>query len=76
MVVGAGCCEWTCLQDLVEAAVNLEVLDFTKVGNLDAFDMLKVSLERENYPEEKDESFLCFLFQICIDVLKSCFCGN
>nr|XP_027089462.1 probable FBD-associated F-box protein At1g32375 isoform X2 [Coffea arabica] len=30
LVVRAGCCEWTCLQDLVEVAVNLEVLDFTK----------------------------------------------
>ncbi|XP_027184458.1 probable FBD-associated F-box protein At1g32375 isoform X2 [Coffea eugenioides] len=41
LVVRAGCCEWTCLQDLVEVAVNLEVLDFTKAINLDAFDMHK-----------------------------------
>lgn len=41
LVVRAGCCEWTCLQDLLEAAVNLEFLDFTKAVNLDASDIFK-----------------------------------
>lgn len=41
LVVRAGCCEWTCLQDLLEAAVNLEFLDFTKAVNLDASDSSK-----------------------------------